>query len=87
MSSQVEDVKYLVEVVWASRSALHASSDLYDLVFVRWEPRKDWSPWNCILLSNEETSAHLEVQDVHKVCPWQHWRFMHLYLYIKDLKF
>lgn len=64
---QVEDVRYLVEVVWASRSALQASSDLYNLVFVRWERQRDWSPWNCILLSKEETSAHLEVEDVHKV--------------------
>ncbi|XP_039989271.1 IQ and ubiquitin-like domain-containing protein [Xiphias gladius] len=63
---QAEDVRYLVEVVWASRSALHASSDLYNLVFVRWERKKDWSPWNCILLSKEETSAHLEVLDVHE---------------------
>ncbi|XP_071316230.1 IQ motif and ubiquitin-like domain-containing protein isoform X2 [Trachinotus anak] len=63
---QVEDVRYLVEVVWASRSAFHASSDLYNLVFARWERKRDWSPWNCILLSKEEISAHLEVQDVHK---------------------
>ncbi|KAL7402441.1 hypothetical protein ABVT39_015015 [Epinephelus coioides] len=63
---QEEDVQYLVEVVWASCSALHASSDLYNLVFVRWERQRDWSPWNCILLSKEETSAHLEVEDVHK---------------------
>ncbi|XP_031721978.1 IQ and ubiquitin-like domain-containing protein [Anarrhichthys ocellatus] len=63
---QVDDLRYLVEVVWASHSALHASSDLYNLVFVRWERRTDWSPWNCILLSKEETSAHLEVEDVHK---------------------
>ncbi|KAM7415338.1 hypothetical protein PAMA_019931 [Pampus argenteus] len=64
---QVEDMRYLVEVVWASHSALHAGSDLCDLVFVRWDRRRDWSPWNCILLSREETSAHLEVEDVHKV--------------------
>ncbi|KAK5866832.1 hypothetical protein PBY51_011375 [Eleginops maclovinus] len=63
---QVEDVRYLVEVVWASRSSLHGSGDLYNLVFVRWERRRAWSPWNCILLSKEETSAHLEVEDVHK---------------------
>ncbi|XP_067446972.1 IQ motif and ubiquitin-like domain-containing protein isoform X1 [Thunnus thynnus] len=63
---QVEDVRYLVEVVWTSRSALRAGSDLYNLVFVRWERQRDWSPWNCILLSKEETSAHLEVEDVHK---------------------
>ncbi|XP_074533855.1 IQ motif and ubiquitin-like domain-containing protein [Halichoeres trimaculatus] len=63
---QVEDLRYLVEVIWASRSALHGSNDLYSLVLVRWERHRDWSPWNCILLSKEETSAHLEVEDVHK---------------------
>ena len=65
---QVADVRYLVDVVWASCSALQASSDLYSLVFVRWERERDWSPWNCILLTKEEASAHLEVEDVHKVC-------------------
>ncbi|XP_070686559.1 IQ motif and ubiquitin-like domain-containing protein [Pempheris klunzingeri] len=63
---QVEDVRYLVKVVWSSCSALNASSDLYNLVFVRWERKRDWSPWNCILLSKEETSAHLEEEDVYK---------------------
>lgn len=62
-------MRYLVEAFWASRSALRASSDLYDLVFVRWERQRDWSPWNCILLSKEEATAHLEVEDVHKVSP------------------
>ncbi|KAF7644506.1 hypothetical protein LDENG_00220980, partial [Lucifuga dentata] len=63
---QEEDVRYLVEVVWASCSALSACSDLYDLMLVRWERWKDWSPWNCILLSKEEISAHREVEDVHR---------------------
>uniref|UniRef100_A0A3B5B2X6 IQ motif and ubiquitin domain containing n=1 Tax=Stegastes partitus TaxID=144197 RepID=A0A3B5B2X6_9TELE len=63
---QVEDIRYLVEVLWLSRSALNASSDLYNLVFVRWDHQRDWSPWNCILLSKEETSAHLEVEDIDK---------------------
>ncbi|XP_035498533.2 IQ and ubiquitin-like domain-containing protein [Scophthalmus maximus] len=63
---QVEDVQYLVEVIWSSCSALKASSDLYSLVFVRWDSKRDWSPWNCILLSKEETSAHLELQHVLK---------------------
>uniref|UniRef100_A0A3Q3A929 IQ motif and ubiquitin domain containing n=1 Tax=Kryptolebias marmoratus TaxID=37003 RepID=A0A3Q3A929_KRYMA len=63
---QVEDMRYLIEIVWASRSALNGSSDLYNLVFSRWERQKDWSPWNCILLSKEETSAHLEVEDAYE---------------------
>ncbi|XP_056291668.1 IQ and ubiquitin-like domain-containing protein [Pseudoliparis swirei] len=60
---QVEDLRYLLEVIWESRSDLQ---DLFNLVFLRWERRTDWSPWNCILLSKEETSAHLEVEDIHK---------------------
>ncbi|XP_054862845.1 IQ and ubiquitin-like domain-containing protein isoform X2 [Amphiprion ocellaris] len=67
---QVEDIRYLIEVVWLSQSALNASSDLYNLVLVRWVHQRDWSPWNCILLSKEETSAHLEAYEttfIHKV--------------------
>ena len=72
VSSQVEDVQYLLEVIWASRSVLNGSSDLYNLVFVRWDRRRDWSPWNCLLLSNEETSAHMELEDISKVGACQH---------------
>ncbi|KAA8590415.1 hypothetical protein FQN60_014349 [Etheostoma spectabile] len=64
--NQEAKIPFLLQVVWASCSALHGSKDLYSLVFVRWNRQKDWSPWNCILLSKEETSAHLEVEDVHK---------------------
>ncbi|KAM3608973.1 uncharacterized protein V6R79_007803 [Siganus canaliculatus] len=63
---QVEDVRYLVKVVWASCSALSGSKDLDDLVFIRWDRQTDWSPWNCILLSKYETAAHMEVDDLHK---------------------
>ncbi|XP_061750345.1 IQ and ubiquitin-like domain-containing protein isoform X2 [Nerophis ophidion] len=64
---QVEDLQYLVEVIWGARSALSACSDPYSLALVRWERHKDWSPWNCLLLSKEEVAAHLQVEDVHKV--------------------
>lgn len=67
MSTQVEDVRYLVEVVWAFRSARQDSSDLDGLMFARWDRGMDWSPWNCILLSKEEASGHKEVEDIHKV--------------------
>ncbi|XP_012730407.2 IQ and ubiquitin-like domain-containing protein isoform X1 [Fundulus heteroclitus] len=63
---QVEDIRYLIEKVWASCSALNGSRDLYNMVFTRWERQKDWSPWNCILLSKEETSAHTQVEDIHE---------------------
>eukprot|EP00066_Takifugu_rubripes_P016135 XP_011605401.1 PREDICTED: IQ and ubiquitin-like domain-containing protein [Takifugu rubripes] len=64
---QVEDVQYLVEDVWTFCSAFKDRSDLDALDFVRWDRRRDWSPWNCILLPTEETSSHLEVKDLHKV--------------------
>lgn len=67
VSRQVEDVRYLVEVVWTSRSVLHGSGDLYDLVLVRWDRWKNWSPWNCILLSKNEAKAHMELEDINKV--------------------
>ncbi|XP_068595023.1 IQ motif and ubiquitin-like domain-containing protein [Brachionichthys hirsutus] len=64
---KAEDMKYLVEAVWASRSALNGSSDPDDLVFARWDSQRDWSPWNCILLSKEESLAHMTIDDVHQV--------------------
>ncbi|XP_049578315.1 IQ motif and ubiquitin-like domain-containing protein isoform X6 [Syngnathus scovelli] len=64
---QVEDIQYLVEVIWGSHSALSGCSDLYSLVLVRWDRQKDWSPWNCVLLCKDETDAHLLVEDLLKV--------------------
>lgn len=60
-------MRYLVEMVWASRSVLHGSGDLYDLVLVRWDRWREWSPWNCILLSKNEAKAHTELEDINKV--------------------
>lgn len=63
---QVEDIQYLVADVWTFCSAKE-SSDLDELDFVRWDRGRAWSPWNCILLSKEETSSHLEVEDLQQV--------------------
>lgn len=66
--TQEKDVRYLVDVVWGAQSALGACRDLHDLVMVRWDRLLEWSPWNCILLTKDEASAHLRVNDVHEVC-------------------
>lgn len=60
-------MRYLVEMVWASRSVLHGSGDLHDLALVRWDRWREWSPWNCILLSKNEAKAHTELEDINKV--------------------
>ena len=67
ISLQESDLRYLVENVWNSQSAISAWDDLYDLVLVRWERHSEWSPWNCCLLTKEEASAHEKLQDLTEV--------------------
>ncbi|XP_070559447.1 IQ motif and ubiquitin-like domain-containing protein [Ptychodera flava] len=63
---QEVDMRYLVENIWASQSALSAWDDLYDLVLVRWDKTEEWSPWNCILLTKDEAAAHLKLEEVEE---------------------
>lgn len=53
--------------IWDSHSALSEESDIYNLTFVRWNSREEFSPWNCILLTLEEATAHLKIEDVDGV--------------------
>ncbi|XP_028618489.1 IQ and ubiquitin-like domain-containing protein [Grammomys surdaster] len=61
---QLQDIKYLTENIWASQSALSAWDDLNDLVMVRWDKHREWSPWNCILLTKDESVAHLKLESI-----------------------
>ncbi|XP_044534228.1 IQ and ubiquitin-like domain-containing protein [Gracilinanus agilis] len=63
---QLQDLQYLIENIWASQSALSAWDDLYDLVTVRWDKGKEWAPWNCILLTKDEASAHLKMRTIEE---------------------
>ena len=53
--------------IWDSHSALSEESDIYSLTFVRWNRREEFSPWNCILLSLQEATAHLKLEDAEGV--------------------
>ena len=64
---QETDLRHLVENVWNSQSALSAWDDLYDLVLVRWDAHDEWSPWNCVLLTKEEASAHEKLENLEEV--------------------
>lgn len=64
---QEPDLRYLVENIWNSQSVLSAHEDLFDLVLVRWNKYEEWSPWNCILLTKEEASAHAKLENVTEV--------------------
>ena len=43
---------------WAGASLLSYDEDINELELVRWDCSKPWSPWNCILLTNQEAAAH-----------------------------
>lgn len=64
---QEPDLRYLVENIWNSQSVLSAHENLFDLVLVRWNKYEEWSPWNCILLTKEEASAHAKLENVTEV--------------------
>ncbi|XP_062404103.1 IQ and ubiquitin-like domain-containing protein isoform X3 [Sardina pilchardus] len=63
---QEQDLRYLVDVVWGAQSALSAWSNMHELTLVRWDQLWDWSPWNCILLTKDEATAHLKVDSIEK---------------------
>lgn len=58
------DLKHLVEGIWGGQSVLSAESDLFELKMVRWERDKEWSPWNCILLTKQEATYHHKLENV-----------------------
>ena len=64
---QEPDLRCLVENIWKSQIVLSAHEDLFDLILVRWNKYEEWSPWNCILLTKEEASAHAKLENVTEV--------------------
>nr|CAH7725530.1 unnamed protein product [Callosobruchus chinensis] len=64
---QDKDIYHIVTNIWHSHSALSENNDVYQLRLVRWDVTKEWSPWNCILLTVEEASVHLRVRNLQDV--------------------
>lgn len=61
------DIQYIVDRIWHGHSMLTESRDLYELRLARWDKNKPWSPWNCVLLTELEAKAHLDVDNVQEV--------------------
>ncbi|XP_010002636.1 PREDICTED: IQ and ubiquitin-like domain-containing protein [Chaetura pelagica] len=61
---QLHDLQYLIENIWGCQSALSAYDD--DLVMVRWDKQHEWSPWNTILLTEDEAEAHLKLHNLQE---------------------
>ena len=52
------DIEHLVETIWDGRSILSGETDRWALSLCKWDKRESWSPWNCILLTTEESKRH-----------------------------
>ncbi|XP_076358618.1 IQ motif and ubiquitin-like domain-containing protein isoform X2 [Tachypleus tridentatus] len=52
------EIRYLAEKIWKGKSALSGSTNLFDLVFPRWNKEYEWTPWNCILINRQEARNH-----------------------------
>ncbi|XP_035776700.1 IQ and ubiquitin-like domain-containing protein [Anopheles albimanus] len=59
---QENDIKHIVERIWHGHSVISNDSDRADLMLPRWNVAQDWSPWNCVCLTEQETRAHLKLQ-------------------------
>eukprot|EP00051_Salpingoeca_urceolata_P001763 m.43885 g.43885 ORF g.43885 m.43885 type:complete len:169 (-) comp11665_c0_seq4:45-551(-) len=60
----VADIKHLIDKVWAAKSAISQQTEMFHLTLTRWRIDEELSPWNCILLTKDEASAHESVADV-----------------------
>lgn len=63
----VEDVYYLVQVIWRGKSAISECTDAERLRMVRWYKKADWSPSNTILLTVEEALVHSKIYELNKM--------------------
>ncbi|XP_076279737.1 IQ motif and ubiquitin-like domain-containing protein isoform X2 [Lasioglossum baleicum] len=64
---QKHDMYHLVNRIWHGHSVVSENSDLYSLKIIRYHVEKDWSPWNCILLTSEEAEIHCRIRDLSAV--------------------
>lgn len=61
---QETDVKYIIENIWHGISILSQCNVTSDLRLPRWDINEDWSPWNCVCLSDSESRIHVICTDL-----------------------
>ncbi|XP_043491784.1 IQ and ubiquitin-like domain-containing protein [Polistes fuscatus] len=64
---QPRDVYHLINNIWHRHSAISKQNDIHQLRLVRYNNHIEWSPWNCILLTEEEIEIHYRINDLTKV--------------------
>lgn len=61
---QEHDIYHLINHIWQGRSAVSKIDDLFLLRMVRYQRDVEWSPWNCILLTEDEADVHSHINDL-----------------------
>ncbi|XP_015171713.1 PREDICTED: IQ and ubiquitin-like domain-containing protein [Polistes dominula] len=64
---QPRDIYHLVNNIWHGHSIISKQLDIHLLRLVRYNNHVEWSPWNCILLTEEEVEIHYRINDLTKV--------------------
>lgn len=62
---QETDIKYIIENIWHGISILSQCST--DLRLPRWNINEEWSPWNCICLTDTESRIHIICNDLSQI--------------------
>ena len=57
------DLRHLVVDIWHGRSVLSERSDPRELRLPCYDDDEPWSPWNCVLLTEDETEAYCDGVD------------------------
>ncbi len=64
---QSEDMKYLIQTIWRSVSALSEDDSMSGLCLSRWNTDDVLSHANCVLLTKDEAKAHATIKDKEAV--------------------
>uniref|UniRef100_A0A1I8QF59 IQ motif and ubiquitin-like domain-containing protein n=1 Tax=Stomoxys calcitrans TaxID=35570 RepID=A0A1I8QF59_STOCA len=64
---QVDDIRHIVDQIWHGHSVLSKCNNLARLRLPRWNKCEEWSPWNCVCLTDTEARNHNRVEDLEKV--------------------
>uniref|UniRef100_A0A1A9WNM7 IQ motif and ubiquitin-like domain-containing protein n=1 Tax=Glossina brevipalpis TaxID=37001 RepID=A0A1A9WNM7_9MUSC len=61
---QMEDIRYLIKDVWHGHSIISKCEDRQRLRLPRWRKNEEWSPWNCVCLTENEARNHYRISEL-----------------------
>lgn len=64
---QEKDIHYIIQRIWHAKSMISETTNLNELRLCRWKRDEEWSPWNTILLTEQEMIAHLNIEVLENV--------------------